>query len=59
MESANILAYLAKARAFNPKGRPTPNPTPSMSKNAPIIETHKKFLFFRQPFYSSFGSSSI
>lgn len=43
IQSANYLAYLAKARAFKPKGRPTPKPTPSMTKNATIIETHKKY----------------
>jgi hypothetical protein len=43
IESANCLAYLAKARAFKPKGKPTPNPAPRMSKNTTVIEMHKHF----------------
>jgi hypothetical protein len=43
IESANYLAYLAKARAFKPKGKPTPNPAPRMSKNTTVIEMHKHF----------------
>lgn len=51
IESANYLAYLDKARAFKPKGRPTPNPTPRTTKNATNIEMQQQHLVLQQPCY--------
>ena len=51
IESANYLTYLAKARAFKPKGRPTPNPTPRMTKNATNIEMQQQHFLLQQPCY--------
>ena len=58
IESANYLAYLAIARAFKPKGRPTPKLTARMTKNATNIETQQQNFLLQQPSYSTSGSGS-
>lgn len=44
IESANYVAYLATARAFKPKGIPTPKPTPIITKKETNIAMQQQHL---------------